>query len=75
MPTLFRFLFVTGALAAAAYAGLYVLATRFEPESQSTVYRLHDLKTNGPFETPRVMPPQSADEADAPTAADATQPE
>jgi len=74
MPTLFRFLFVTGALAAAAYAGLYVLATHFEPESRPTVYRLHDLKTNGPFEAPQAAAPETADEAEAPTA-EATQPE
>lgn len=74
MPTLFRFLFVTGAIAAAGYAGLYVLATRFEPESQLTVYRLHDLKTNGPFAEPEATASQSADETDAP-AADATEPE
>lgn len=66
MPSLFRFLFVTGALAAAAYAGLYMLATRFEPESRSAVYRLHDLKTNGPFAPPEVAVPASAGETGAP---------
>ncbi|MGI9411398.1 MAG: histidine kinase [Hyphomicrobiaceae bacterium] len=32
MPSLFRFLFVVGSLAAIAYAGLYVMAVYFEPE-------------------------------------------
>ena len=35
MPSLFRFLFVTGSLAGLVLAGLYVLATRFEPEQQT----------------------------------------
>jgi hypothetical protein len=35
MPSLFRFLFVTATLAGVAFAGLYVLATRFEPEQQT----------------------------------------
>lgn len=32
MPTLFRFLFVVGSLAAVTYGGLYVMAVYFEPE-------------------------------------------
>lgn len=51
MPTLFRFLFVTGTLVAAVFAGLHILATRFEPEPRHTVYRLQDVKTNGPMPT------------------------
>ncbi|MEQ1670071.1 MAG: hypothetical protein ABL893_04350 [Hyphomicrobium sp.] len=35
MPSLFRFLFVTASLAGLVLAGLYVLATRFEPEQQT----------------------------------------
>ncbi|WP_290984441.1 hypothetical protein [Hyphomicrobium sp.] len=35
MPSLFRLLFVLCALAAAVFGGLYVLATRFEPEQQT----------------------------------------
>ena len=31
MPTLFRFLFVVGSLAAITYGGLYVMAVYFEP--------------------------------------------
>ena len=32
MPSLFRFLFVVGSLAAITYGGLYVMAVYFEPE-------------------------------------------
>lgn len=35
MPSLFRFLFVSGLLAGLVLGGLYVLATRFEPEQQT----------------------------------------
>ncbi|MEQ1651435.1 MAG: hypothetical protein ABL897_03005 [Hyphomicrobium sp.] len=35
MPSLFRFLFVTASLAGVVLSGLYVLATRFEPEQQT----------------------------------------
>jgi hypothetical protein len=35
MPSLFRLLFVLGALTAIVLGGLYVLATRFEPEQQT----------------------------------------
>lgn len=35
MPSLFRLLFVLCALSAAVLGGLYVLATRFEPEQQT----------------------------------------
>lgn len=35
MPSLFRFLFIVGSLSAVVYAGLYVLATQFEPEQQT----------------------------------------
>ncbi len=34
MPSLFRFIFVVGCLGAIAFGGLYVLATRYEPEQQ-----------------------------------------
>jgi hypothetical protein len=32
MPSLFRFLFIIGALVGVSYGGLYVAATYFEPE-------------------------------------------
>jgi hypothetical protein len=32
MPSLFRFLFVVGTLAAFVSGGLYILAVKFEPE-------------------------------------------
>jgi hypothetical protein len=34
MPSLFRFLFILGALAGISYGGLYVAATYFEPEAK-----------------------------------------
>ena len=34
MPSLFRFLIVAGLLAALTFGGLYVLATKYEPEQQ-----------------------------------------
>ncbi len=35
MPSLFRFLFISGLLTGLVLGGLYVLATRFEPEQQT----------------------------------------
>jgi hypothetical protein len=35
MPSLFRFLFIIGMLAGLTLGGLYLLATRFEPEQQT----------------------------------------
>jgi hypothetical protein len=35
MPSLFRLIFILGALAATTFSGLYILATRFEPEQQT----------------------------------------
>lgn len=35
MPSLFRFLFVLATLAGVVLSGLYVLATKFEPEQQT----------------------------------------
>ena len=34
MPSLFRFLLVAGTLGALVMSGLYVLATKYEPEQQ-----------------------------------------
>lgn len=34
MPSLFRFLFVVAMLGSLLFGGLYVLATRYEPEQQ-----------------------------------------
>lgn len=44
MPSLFRLLFVLCALAAAVFGGLYVLATRFEPEQQMISKPVPDVK-------------------------------
>lgn len=75
MPTLFRFLFVTGTIAAAFYAGMYVLATRFEPESRNTVYRLEDLRASGPLATPEpVTDPETVETVSQPQTEDATAP-
>lgn len=52
MPSLFRFLFVTGMLAALIFSGLYVLATRFEPEQQTISKPVPGVKI-------RRTPPQS----------------
>lgn len=35
MPSLFRFLFVAATLVGLVLGGLYILATRFEPEQQT----------------------------------------
>jgi hypothetical protein len=35
MPSLFRLIFIAGTLTGLVLAGLYVLATRFEPEQQT----------------------------------------
>jgi hypothetical protein len=35
MPSLFRFILIVGTLVGLVLAGLYVLATRFEPEQQT----------------------------------------
>lgn len=35
MPTLFRLLIVTAALAGSVFGAMYLLATRFEPEQQT----------------------------------------
>ena len=34
MPSLFRFLTITGTLAALVLGGLYILATQYEPEQK-----------------------------------------
>ncbi|MBK9079933.1 MAG: hypothetical protein WBP38_12000 [Hyphomicrobium sp.] len=48
MPSLFRFLFVTAMLASITFAGLYVLATRFEPEQQTISKPVPDVKIKRP---------------------------
>jgi hypothetical protein len=34
MPSLFRFLVIVGVLVSVVYGGLYILATRYEPDQQ-----------------------------------------
>lgn len=48
MPSLFRFLFVTGVVAGAAYAGLYVMATYFEPEPREVTKTLVGVELSKP---------------------------
>jgi hypothetical protein len=44
MPSLFRFLIITGVLAAVVYGGLYALATYFEPEPRQVSKPLLGVK-------------------------------
>ena len=44
MPTLFRFIVIVGLLVAAGYGGLYLLATRFEPNPQEVTYPIGNVK-------------------------------
>lgn len=44
MPSLFRFLLVVGTIVGLIYAGLYLLATRFEPEQQTITKPVSDVK-------------------------------
>ncbi|MDX2259360.1 MAG: histidine kinase [Hyphomicrobiaceae bacterium] len=46
MPTLFRFLFVSGLIAGGIFAGLYVMATRFEPEQRDVTYRIDEIQVD-----------------------------
>jgi hypothetical protein len=44
MPSLFRFLFVAGTLAALVSGGLYVLAVKFEPEVREVTKAVPGIK-------------------------------
>lgn len=44
MPSVFRFLTITGMIAAVISGTLYVLATRFEPDTQEEVKAVPGLK-------------------------------
>ena len=44
MPTLFRFVVIAGTLAGLAYWGLFVLATRFEPQPKEVVEPIGNVK-------------------------------
>ncbi len=48
MPSLFRFLFVTGLVAGTAYAGLYIMATYFEPEPREVTKPLVGVELSKP---------------------------
>lgn len=44
MPSLFRFLILVATVGAMAFGGLYVLATKFEPEQQEVSKPLPSVK-------------------------------
>ncbi len=44
MPSLFRFLFVVAVILGAGFAGLYVMATYFEPEQLETSYPVGNIE-------------------------------
>ncbi|MGD9784418.1 MAG: hypothetical protein AB7E80_07365 [Hyphomicrobiaceae bacterium] len=44
MPSLFRFLFLTGLMVASLYGGLYVLAVYFEPPQTIVTDPVHGIK-------------------------------
>lgn len=48
MPSLFRFLFIIATLAGVTLSGLYVLATRFEPEQQTISKPVHGVTIRRP---------------------------
>lgn len=44
MPSLFRFLFIAAVLSGIVFAGLYFLATEFEPDQREFSQRIEDLQ-------------------------------
>ena len=48
MPSLFRFLFILATLAGVTMSGLYVLATRFEPEQLTISKPVHGVTIRKP---------------------------
>jgi hypothetical protein len=44
MPSLFRFLIITGVLASIVYGGLYALSVYFEPEQREVSTPVHGVK-------------------------------
>jgi len=46
VPSLFRFLFICGILAAIAYGGMFALATMVEPETREMRVRVPSEKIN-----------------------------
>lgn len=44
MPSVFRFFVIVGVLGVIAYAGLYVLATQFEPMPREVTQPLGNVK-------------------------------
>ncbi len=52
MPSLFRFLFVLSSLGAVILSGLYVLATRYEPEQQMFSKPVQNVKIRRDVQAP-----------------------
>jgi hypothetical protein len=52
MPSLFRFLFVLSSLGAVILSGLYVLATRYEPEQQMFSKPVQNVKIRRDSQAP-----------------------
>ena len=52
MPSLFRLLFVAASLGAVVLSGLYVLATRYEPEQQTISKPVPGVKIRRDTPTP-----------------------
>lgn len=52
MPSLFRFLITVGSLVALVSSGLYILASRFEPEPREVVKVVPGVKIRKPDVTP-----------------------
>jgi hypothetical protein len=48
MPSLFRFLFITGSIAAIILGGLYILAVRYEPVPQEVTKVVPGVKIRNP---------------------------
>ncbi len=46
MPSLFRFLFIVGSLAAIVFGSMYLLATYLEPEPQEVSESIGTIKTS-----------------------------
>ncbi len=44
MPTIFRFFLIVAVLGAAGYGGLFLLATKFEPEPQDVSKPIGNVK-------------------------------
>lgn len=67
MPSLFRFLFVLGVLAALAYGAMFALVVFVEPEPRPMTVTIPADRLNPVRITVPAPPPVETDEADAET--------